>query len=123
MNNDIDFNTIDELGMINAQIADLTAKAEAIKDAMKDIATRPGAGNVFEGAIFKATVVEQNRTSTNWLKLIASKVGVEIAAKEDAKDSWEKVAIKLGFGAEELPEAITKHTTTTAVFAVKVTSR
>ena len=43
MNNDIDFNTVDELGMLQAQIADLTAKADAIKDAMKDIATRPGA--------------------------------------------------------------------------------
>lgn len=97
MNNDIDFNTIDELGMINAQIADLTAKADLIKDAMKEIATRPGAGNSFEGAIFKATVVEQNRKTVDYKKLLAD-LGVDEAT-------------------------IAKYTSVSAVFAVKVTSR
>lgn len=97
MNNDIDFNTVDELGMLQAQIADLTAKADAIKDAMKDIATRPGAGNKFEGAIFKATVVESNRNTVNYKKLIED-LGIDQTILAD-------------------------YTTTTAVFSVKVTSR
>ncbi len=97
MNNDIDFNTIDELGMINAQSADLTAKADLIKDAMKEIATRPGAGNTFEGAIFKATVVESNRSTVNYKKLMTD-LGIDETILVD-------------------------YTTTTAVFAVKVTSR
>lgn len=95
--NDLNLNTIDELGMLQAQIADLTAKAEAIKDAMKDIATRPGAGNTFEGVIFKATVVESNRNTVNYKKLM-----------EDLNIDQ---------------TILTQYTTTTAVFAVKVTSR
>ncbi len=97
MKNDLDLNTVDELGMLQAQIADLTAKADAIKDAMKDIATRPGAGNKFEGAIFKATVVESNRSTVNYKKLMAD-LGIDETILVD-------------------------YTTTTAVFAVKVTSR
>ena len=95
--NDLSLNTIDELGMLQAQIADLTAKADMIKDAMKEIATRPGAGNVFEGAIFKATVVEQNRNTVNYKKLLAD-LGVDEAT-------------------------IAKYTSTSAVFSVKVTGR
>jgi hypothetical protein len=97
MKNDLDLNTVDELGMLQAQIADLTAKADAIKDAMKDIATRPGAGNKFEGAIFKATVVESNRSTVNYKKLMTD-LGIDETILVD-------------------------YTTTTAVFAVKVTSR
>lgn len=48
---------IDELGMLKAQIADLTAKAEALK---KDIiAQGPGA---YDGALFRATVSETSRS-------------------------------------------------------------
>lgn len=115
MNNDIDFNTVDELGMLQAQIADLTAKADAIKDAMKDIATRPGAGNKFEGAIFKATVVESNRKNTDWLALVSSKLGV--AAE------WEAVAAKIGYSTEDIPKVVAANTKVTAVYSVKVTSR
>jgi hypothetical protein len=97
MKNDLDLNTVDELGMLQAQIADLTAKADAIKDAMKDIATRPGAGNKFEGAIFKATVVESNRSTVNYKKLMTD-LGIDETILVD-------------------------YTTVTAVFSVKVTSR
>jgi cell division protein YceG involved in septum cleavage len=44
----------DELGTLLAQIATLTKQAEAIKDAMKDVASK-GDTKVFEGALFKAT--------------------------------------------------------------------
>ena len=97
MNNDIDFNTVDELGMLQAQIADLTAKADAIKNAMKDIATSPNGDKVFEGHVFKATVVESNRATVNYKKLLAD------------------------LGVNE--ETIAKYTSTSAIFAVKVTSR
>jgi len=123
MNNDLQTSSVDTLGALLAQIADLTKQAEAIKDGIKDSASLGGA-KVVEGAIFKATYIETNRTSIDWLGLIAAKVGVEIADKEEAKDSWKKVAVKLGFDAkEELPKAIADNSKTTAVFSVKVTSR
>ena len=123
MNNDLQTNSVDTLGLLLAQIKDLTDQADAIKDGIKDSASLGGA-KVVEGAIFKATYVEANRTSIDWLGLIAAKIGVEIADKEEAKDSWKKVAVKLGFDAkEELTKAIADNTKTTAVFSVKVTSR
>lgn len=94
--NDISLTQVDELGMLLAQIADLTKRAEAIKDSLKDAATA-GAGNVFEGNLFKATVVEQNRRVTDW-KTIA------------------KVC--------NIPEdVIIDNTSVTAVFSVKATTR
>ena len=123
MNNDLQTNSIDTLGLLLAQIKDLTDQADKIKDGIKDVASLGGA-KVVEGAMFKATYVEANRTSIDWLGLIAAKIGVEIADKEEAKDSWKKVAVKLGFDAkEELPKAIADNSKTTAVFSVKVTSR
>jgi len=123
MNNDLQTNSVDTLGSILAQIADLTDQADKIKDGIKDVASLGGV-KVVEGAIFKATYIESNRTSIDWLGLIADKIGVEIADKEEAKDSWKKVAVKLGFDAkEELTKAIADNTKTTAVFSVKVTSR
>jgi len=116
-------NEVDELGALLAQIADLTARADAIKDGMKDSATLPGGPRVFEGALFKATHCEANRSSVDWLKLIATKVGVEIEKKEDAKDSWKKVAIAIGFDQKEFTKAVADNTKTNAVFSIKVTSK
>ena len=91
-----DLNTIDTLGTLLAQIAELTAKADAIKDSIKDAATAGGA-KVVEGNLFKATVVEANRKTTDW-KAIA------------------KVC--------NIPEdIIIANTSITAVFSVKTTSR
>jgi hypothetical protein len=82
--------------MLLAQIAELTAKADAIKDAIKDSATAGGA-KVVEGNLFKATVVEANRRVTDW-KAIA------------------KVC--------NIPEdVIIENTSISAVFSVKTTSR
>ena len=123
MNNDINFTAVDTLGSLLAQIADLTKQADAIKDSIKESASAGGA-KVVEGAIFKATYVEANRTSVDWLGLVAAKVGVVIGEKEEAKDSWKKVAIKLGFDEQkELPKAIADNTKVSAVFSVKVTSK
>lgn len=95
MKNDI--NTIDTLGKLLAQIADLEKQAEAIKADLKDAATAPGGVAVFEGDLFKATVVEANRSTVDWKKLAAD----------------------LGITADQLAA----YTKTAAVFSVKVTSR
>jgi hypothetical protein len=92
-----DLNNIDTLGTLLAQIAELEKQAEAIKNDLKDSATAPGGVNVFEGDLFKATVVEANRSTVDWKKLAAD----------------------LGITAEQLAQ----YTKTAAVFSVKVTSR
>lgn len=63
--NNIPLTQVDELGLLLSQIAELTAKADAIKDAIKDRATA-GGDKVVEGNLFKATVVESNRKVTDW---------------------------------------------------------
>jgi hypothetical protein len=92
-----DLNNIDTLGTLLAQIADLEKQASAIKDDLKDSATAPGGSKVFEGDLFKATVVESNRSTIDWKQLSAD----------------------LGITADVLA----KYTKTAAVFSVKVTSR
>lgn len=94
--NDIALTQVDTLGFLLAQIAELTAKADAIKDQIKDSATAGGA-KIIEGNLYKATVVEANRKVTDW-KAIA------------------KVC--------NIPEdVIIANTSITAVFSVKTTSR
>jgi phosphoketolase len=94
--NDIALTQVDKLGLLLAQIAELTAQADAIKDSIKDAATA-GGEKVVEGNLFKATVVEANRKVTDW-KAIA------------------KVC--------NIPEdVIIENTKVTAVFSVKTTAR
>ena len=92
-----DLNSVDTLGTLLAQIAELTKQADAIKDGLKDSATAPEGSKVFEGDMFKATVVEANRTTVDWKSL--------------SKD--------LGITDEQLAA----YSKTSAVFSVKVTSR
>lgn len=94
MNNDLKLNDVDTLGALLAQIKDLTDRADAIKDSIKDAASNGGA-KVVEGALFKATYTETNRSVFD-------------------KDAFIKV-----HGAD----AYAQFTKTTAVFSVKVTSR
>jgi hypothetical protein len=86
--------SVDTLGALLAQIADLTKQADAIKDAIKDSASAGGSKSI-EGSLFKATYVETNRST------------------------FDKDAFIKAFGAE----AYAKFQKTTAVFSVKVTSR
>jgi hypothetical protein len=88
-------NSIDELGVLLAQIADLTKRAEAIKDGLKDEATANGV-KVFEGSLFKATFVESNRAVVDYKSLI--------------KD-------------HDLEGIVCEYTKTTAVFSIKTTAR
>jgi len=94
MINDLALNTIDTLGALLAQIADLTKQADAIKDAIKD-AANAGGPKVVEGALFKATYSESNRST------------------------FDKDAFIAVHGAE----AYKQFTKVSAVFSVKVTSR
>ena len=96
MNNDINFTAVDTLGSLLAQIDDLTKQAEVIKDSIKDSASLGGA-KVVEGAIFKATYMESNRSTVDY-KAIMKEFKIPV-------------------------EAIAQYTKTTAVFSVKVTSR
>jgi len=92
-----DLNTIDTLGTLLAQIADLTKQADSIKDELKDSATAPNGSKVLEGDMFKATVIEANRNTVNYKKLLA-----DLGITEDT---------------------VAQYTSTSAVFSVKVTSR
>ena len=96
MNNDLKLNDVDTLGSLLAQIKDLTDQAEAIKDGIKDSASAGGA-KVVTGDLFKATYSETNRSTVDHKALLA----------------------ELGATAEQ----IARHTKTTAVFTVKVTSK
>lgn len=86
----------DELGTLLAQIATLTKQADKIKDAMKDIASK-GDTKVFEGALFKSTYVEANRSVTDW-KALAEAMNIPA-------------------------DKIAEYTSTTAVFSIKTTAR
>ena len=93
----LDLIQVDELGLLLAQIAELTAKADKIKDGMKDVATLPGGDKVFEGNLFKATVIESNRSVVDYKKMLSD----------------------LGISAEK----VAQYTKVTAVFSVKTTAR
>lgn len=90
-------NSVDTLGTLLAQIADLTKQADLIKDGLKDSATAPNGSNVFEGDVFKATVIESNRSTIDW-KALSKDLGIT-------------------------DEQLAAYTKTAAVFSVKVTSR
>lgn len=94
--NDLPLTDVDTLGNLLAQIKVLTDKADAIKDSIKDSASA-GGDKVVEGNLFKATYIESNRSVVDNKALLA----------------------ELGATAEQ----IARHTKTTAVFSVKVTSR
>ena len=89
-------NSVDTLGQLLAQIAELTKRADAIKDAIKDNASA-GGDKVVEGDLFKATYIESNRSVVDHKALYAA----------------------LGISAEQ----VAQYTKTTAVFSVKVTSK
>ena len=92
----LQINEVYILGNLLAQIAELTAEADKIKDSLKDAASI-GGPKLVEGAMFKATYVEANRKTTDW-KAIA-----EIYKIPD--------------------EVIIKNTKVSAVYSIKVTSR
>lgn len=108
--NDIPLTQVDTLGMLLAQIAELTAKAEAIKDGIKDSASAGGA-KVVEGALFRATYIESNRSTVDYKKVLAALI---VLLQEQNKEiDANKIVAGL----------VASNTNTSAVFSVKVTSR
>ena len=96
MLNDLKLTDADQLGSLLAEIKTLEARAEKIKDQIKDAASA-GGPRVVEGVLFKATYSESNRQVVDYKRLCAD----------------------LGITAEQ----IAKYTEVSAVFAVRVTSR
>lgn len=96
MLNDLKLTAADQLGSLLAEIKTLEARAEEIKDQIKDAASA-GGPRVVEGVLFKATYSESNRQVVDYKRLCAD----------------------LGITAEQ----IAKYTEVSAVFAVRVTSR
>ena len=93
---DIQITQVDRLGLLLAQIADLTKEADSIKDQIKEAATAGGQSS-YEGNLYRATVVASNRQVVDYKGLVAD----------------------LGVSDEQL-QMFTK---ITAVFAVKTVSR
>lgn len=86
---------IDTLGAILANIAALEKHAEEIKKALKEEASLSGQKH-FDGQIFRATYIESNRSTVDW-KAIAKKLAIPA-------------------------DMIAAHTTTNAVYNVKVSA-
>ncbi len=70
---------IDKLGILLAQISDLTKQANDIKKSLKESTFRE-----LEGALFRAVVVEQDRTTydVDVLKTAATPEILELAKRE-----------------------------------------
>ncbi len=75
----LDSGSVDKLGVLLAQIADLTKQADGIKDAIKD------AGESIEGSLFKATYSESNR-------MVFDKVAFVAAYGQPTYDGFQKVS-------------------------------
>ena len=75
------YSGVDRLGMLLAQIADLNKQANDIKKTLKEMAYL---GNTFEGNLFRAVVIEQERVSydTDVLKSAADQAILELAKRE-----------------------------------------
>ncbi len=56
----VELTAVDRLGLLLAQIADLEAEAEAIKNELKS-----GAEGVVEGSLYKANVILSQRTTVD----------------------------------------------------------
>jgi hypothetical protein len=87
---------IDTLGALLADIKVLTAKADAIKDDLKDSANLSG-DRTFEGDAFKALYIESNVSTVDW-KSLAKELNIPA-------------------------DVIAKYTKTSARFSVKVEAK
>lgn len=80
MKNDLPFTKVDTLGALLAQIADLTAQADAIKDEIKELGSlnllptktsNKKEVQFLEGALFSATYIAANKTLFDKEKFVA----------------------------------------------------
>jgi hypothetical protein len=93
---DIEITQVDRLGLLLAQIADLTKEADTIKDQIKEAATAGGPSS-YEGNLYRATVVASNRKVVDYKALVA-----DIGISDEQMQMFTKI---------------------TAVYAVKTVSR
>jgi len=100
----LNINRIDYLGQLLSQIDTLKEQADSIKDQLKDEATMPGADKSFVGEFFKATVSESNRTTID-------------------NKAFQAALVASGVDADVIAKCVAAASKTSAVFAVKVTSR
>ena len=87
---------IDELGALLKDIKDLTAKADEIKDGIKDFANLSG-DRRFAGDAFEALYIESNVSTVDW-KAIAKELNIPA-------------------------DVIARHTKTSARFSIKVEAK
>ena len=75
-------NDIDRLGLLMAQISDLSKEANEIKSALKEMGT-----GVVEGNLFRAIVVQQERVTydADILKTVAPPEILELAMRESVQ--------------------------------------
>lgn len=73
------YSDVDRLGVLLAQIADLTKQANAIKKTLKEMPYK-----TYEGNLFRAVVVEQEKTTydTDVLKSAVDDAILELAKRE-----------------------------------------
>lgn len=73
------YSEVDRLGLLLAQISDLTKQANAIKKSLKE-----AEGKTFDGNLFRAVVIEQEKTTydVDVLKAAASLEILELARRE-----------------------------------------
>jgi hypothetical protein len=73
------YSDVDRLGLLLAQIADLTKQANNIKKAIKEMPYE-----TYEGNLFRAVVIEQERVSydTDVLKAAADQAVLDLAKRE-----------------------------------------
>lgn len=78
------YSGVDRLGMLLAQIADLNKQANDIKKTLKEMVHLDNLGNTFEGNLFRAVVIEQERVSydTDVLKSAVDDAILELAKRE-----------------------------------------
>lgn len=71
---------VDRLGLLLAQISDLTKQANDIKQSLKDAAHT----KTFDGMLFRAVVIEQERVTydTDVLKAAADQAILDLARRE-----------------------------------------
>ena len=110
MLNDLKLTSVDQLGALLAEIKTLEARAEEIKNQIKDAASAGGA-KVVEGVLFKATYSESNRATVDYKSIIT--VLADLIQQQNPQVDIKSVINNL----------IAENTKVSAVFAVKVTSR
>lgn len=110
MLNDLKLTVADQLGSLLAEIKTLEARAEVIKDQIKDAASA-GGPRVVEGMLYKATYSESNRATVDYKSIVV--VLADLIQQQNPQVDIKSVINNL----------VAENTKVSAVFAVKVTSR